>query len=406
MHPYSRPTWKIRKLGDLFKIKHGFAFKGEYFSDTGPYILLTPGNFYDEGGFKYKEKEKYYTGEIPTDYVLNQGDLLIVMTEQAEGLLGSPALIPKSNLYLHNQRLGLIIDFNIGEIIKPFVYYLFKTYNVRYQIRASASGVKVRHTSPSRIYKVQVEVPDVTIQRKIATILSAYDDLIESNTHRIQILEEMAQAIYREWFIHYRFPGHENVRMVDSGKELGEAPEGWEVKRLGEIADVSWGDTSVTKASYVNDGFKAYSASGADGKLDYYDYDRKGVVLSAIGANCGVTWFAQGKWSCIKNTIRYWALSEAVSTEYLFYATYGKDIWPKRGAAQPFISQTDVQAIKILQPQIDVMKKYTEITSAILAQIDILHQKNELLHSTRNLLLPKLVSGEIDISELDVEDGE
>jgi type I restriction enzyme S subunit len=90
-------TWPIRALGELFQIKHGYAFKGEYFTGSGDYVLLTPGNFFDEGGFKSKgDKEKFYVGEVPNGYVLKQGDLLIAMTEQAEGLLGSPAIIPES----------------------------------------------------------------------------------------------------------------------------------------------------------------------------------------------------------------------------------------------------------------------------------------------------------------------
>ena len=79
------------------------------------------------------------------------------------------------------------------------------------------------------------------------------------------------------------------------------------IVRLGEIADVNWGDTSVTKSSYVEQGYTAYSATGADGLLPYADYDRQAVILSAIGARCGKVWFAEGKWSCIKNTIRYWS---------------------------------------------------------------------------------------------------
>ena len=82
------------------------------------------------------------------------------------------------------------------------------------------------------------------------------------------------------------------------------------VVRLGEIADVNWGDTSVTKSSYVDQGYPAYSATGADGFLPYADYDRQGIILSAIGARCGKIWFAEGKWSCIKNTIRYWSTDD------------------------------------------------------------------------------------------------
>ncbi len=100
-------TWRECKLGDLIEVKHGFAFLGEHFGNTGTHVVVTPGNFLEEGGFKDRgDKAKWYRGPIPEDYVLNEGDILVAMTEQAEGLLGSSALIPRSGFYLHNQRLG------------------------------------------------------------------------------------------------------------------------------------------------------------------------------------------------------------------------------------------------------------------------------------------------------------
>jgi type I restriction enzyme S subunit len=229
-------TWRDRRIGELFRLKHGYAFKSQYFADYGPYVLLTPGNFYDQGGFRLKgEKEKYYLGEVPSGFVLKRGDLLVVMTEQAEGLLGSPAIIPENNKYLHNQRLGLVTHLKEEIIEKKFLYYLFNSKGVRSQIGASASGVKVRHTSPERIYEVRVTIPSVLVQQKIAVVLSAYDDLIENNLRRIKILEEMAQILYREWFVKFRFPGHQKVKMVNS--PLGNIPEGWKVGNVGDLVE-------------------------------------------------------------------------------------------------------------------------------------------------------------------------
>ena len=148
--------WKTKKLGDLIHIKHGYGFKGRYFTDNGSYILLTPGNFYDKGGFKHTSRTKYYVGPIPEDFIHKRNDLIVAMTEQAEGLLGSTAFVPEDNKYLHNQRLGLISILDKFELDKRFLYRLFNTPIVRLQIRASANGAKVRHTSPSRIYLVKM----------------------------------------------------------------------------------------------------------------------------------------------------------------------------------------------------------------------------------------------------------
>ncbi len=101
--------WPVSSLHGKLHVKHGYPFKSEYFSDSGHYIVLTPGNFYEEGGFKRQAgKEKFYVGEIPKDYLHDKGDLIVAMTEQAVGLLGSCAVVPDANIYLHNQRLGLI----------------------------------------------------------------------------------------------------------------------------------------------------------------------------------------------------------------------------------------------------------------------------------------------------------
>ena len=189
--------------------------------------------------------------------------------------------------------------------------------------------------------------------------------------------------------------------MVDS--PLGKIPEGWEASTLGMLADVSWGDTSVTKESYAIDGYDAYSASGLDGKLDYFDYEKDGVVLSAIGANCGETWFAKGRWSCIKNTIRFWANTPKVSTEYLFYATKGKEFWPRRGSAQPFISQGDARSCPMLVPSATILRTFNTFAYCALSQADILRKMNKNLRQTRDLLLPKLISGDLDVSDLDIK---
>jgi len=131
--------------------------------------------------------------------------------------------------------------------------------------------------------------------------------------------------------------------------------------RLGEVADVNWGDTSVTKSSYVERGYTAYSATGPDGFLPYADYDREAIILSAIGARCGKTWFADGKWSCIKNTIRFWSTDGRLDNRYLYWTTNNEDFFPKRGAAQPFITIGDARKVKIPLPPLDEQRRIATI---------------------------------------------
>ena len=132
--------------------------------------------------------------------------------------------------------------------------------------------------------------------------------------------------------------------------------------KLGDYTDLTWGDTNTTKNSYVQEGYLAFSASGPDGKLDHFDYDCEGVVLSAIGADCGKTWFASGKWSCIKNTIRFWSTSNELDNRFLYFATREKSFWPRRGGAQPFISQGDARNCFIILPPVSLQRKFVGIS--------------------------------------------
>lgn len=158
-------------------------------------------------------------------------------------------------------------------------------------------------------------------------------------------------------------------------------PMDWTYALLGEIADVNWGDTSVTKASYVPKGFVAYSASGPDGFLPYAEYDRIGVVISAIGAECGSTWLTKGKWSCIKNTMRFWSKNPEVDTRFLYWLTRNKALWPKRGSAQPFIAQADARAMEVAFPRLDVQKGIADTLGALDDKIELNRRMNATLEA-------------------------
>ena len=166
----------------------------------------------------------------------------------------------------------------------------------------------------------------------------------------------------------------------------GEWPLHWRRRRLGEVADVNWGDTSTTKAAYTATGFPAFSASGCDGYLPYADFARTGVVLSAIGAACGKTWLSKGEWSCIKNTIRFWATDPDVDTEFLYWLTRDPDMWPKRGSAQPFISQGDARALDIAYPPFPEQRAIAHILGTLDDKIELNRRTSETLEEIARAL--------------------
>ena len=173
--PVTNPKgWEHLPVGDYINIKHGFAFKSEFFVEYSDYTLLTPGNYYEEGGYKNQgKKQKYYEGDIPADYILKQGDVLVAMTEQAAGLLGSTLFVPKDGTYLHNQRLGLFEY--IKDINPVFIYHVFNQPSFRKKVHMDATGTKVRHTSPSKLMNMEIGFPSLVLQNQFADRVQAIE---------------------------------------------------------------------------------------------------------------------------------------------------------------------------------------------------------------------------------------
>jgi type I restriction enzyme S subunit len=265
--------------------------------------------------------------------------------------------------------------------------------------------------------------PPLPIQRKIAAILSAYDDLIENNTRRIKILEEMAQALYREWFVRFRFPGHENVQMVDS--PMGVIPEGWEVKRIGEVIETLGGGTPSTKNSefwvdadviwftpsdltsngalFIEDSSKKISKSGLQRSsarlFPAYSVmmtSRATIGVTAINTREACT--NQGFITCIPN-------KQLSAYQIYYWIQENKDeiINVASGATYKEINRTEFREFLITIPDIHITGYFLELITPIMKEIENLISKNLNLNCTRDLLLPKLISGELDVDALDIK---
>jgi len=181
--PWSLPSsWQWVRLGVIANIKHGYAFSSESFtSEPTRYVLTTPGNFYESGGFRDRgANSKYFSGEVPPSFVFSAGDLIIPMTEQAAGLLGSPAFIPDDGkTYLHNQRLGKL-EFYSDEVAPEFVFWFFNSEFFRGELARTCTGMKVRHTSPKRILKVPFALPPLAEQRRIVAKVEQLMALVDA----------------------------------------------------------------------------------------------------------------------------------------------------------------------------------------------------------------------------------
>ena len=193
-------SWEVKELGEFFEIKHGFAFDGKFFEPSGEHILMTPGHFNEEGGFRDQvEKTKYYTGEIPEDYLLAKDDLVVAMTEQKSGLLGSAAFVPEDDRYLHNQRLGLIVDLDTKRLSKRFLFNVFNTPHLRVEVAKTSTGSKVKHTSPTKLRAVKVGIPPtLKEQEEIATALATTERKIAVAKGKKAQLQDLFHTLLHE----------------------------------------------------------------------------------------------------------------------------------------------------------------------------------------------------------------
>jgi len=410
--------WREISLGEVIEILHGYAFKGEHFGQGGRTRLITPGNFYEAGGFRDRgESQKSYDAPVPDEYALSPGALVVAMTEQAPGLLGSSGLVPRDGFtWLHNQRIGLV-RLRGRTVEERYIYYLFNHPSIRGQISATATGTKVRHTSPGRIQSVKTRIPTVKTQGRVAAVLSAFDELIGINERRIQLLEDLARSLYREWFVRFRFPGHEDGGLEGSA---GPLPRGWGVHALQEVAEYS--SASVHPSKDPDTVFEHFSIPAFDArrlperqlgraiKSGKYRVDADSVLLSKLNPRIERVWFAvpSARPSIASTEFLVWT-GAAVSNAWL-WCLFGSELfrsWLSGAAGGTSTSHQRVKPRDVMQHQIalapqDLRSTFDAMVEPALYEVAALRRHNRQLAATRDLLLPRLVAGQLDISDIDL----
>ncbi|MBT0730150.1 restriction endonuclease subunit S [Rosenbergiella nectarea] len=418
-------NWAITSLEGKISIKHGYPFKSEFFSDIETsFIVLTPGNFYEEGGFKRQVgKEKFYTGEVPEKYLHEAGDLIVAMTEQAAGLLGSCARVPESGIYLHNQRLGLITT-DPSKILKDYVYHLFKTKTVREQVRLTSSGSKVKHTSPERIYNVKIPLPSVTEQQKIVNFLDALENKIDLNNRINAELEAMAKTLYDYWFVQFDFPNENGKPYKASGGKMvyndnlkREIPEGWSASNILSVANLLGGGTpSKSKEEYWNGHIPFFTPSDSDNNVFSIEtesyitdlgleksstrlFEKNTVFITARGS---VGRLALNSVPMAMNQSCY-ALKpkNGISFSFLFYLI--KELIhhlevKASGSVFNSIVSNDIEFTNLALPDDKtIIERFAEMAEPIFKRIEIATLENKQLSSQRDWLLPMLMNGQVTV---------
>lgn len=414
--------WEHVVLGSLVDIKHGFPFKGEFFSDIPTTnILLTPGNFSIGGGFN-NEKKKYYNGLFPSNYVLSEGEVIVTMTDLSKtgDTLGYPAVIPKSEdvKYLHNQRLGRILIKDSNRLDKQFLYYLMCTPEYRHEILASSTGTTVKHTSPDRIKKFKFRLPPLAEQKSIATVLGSLNYKIELNRTINERLEEIGQLLFNKWFMDFQFPNEDDEpyklsggEMIDS--EIGEIPQGWSTGSLGDIAENhtrlahprevpsgtpyiglehmprksialwKWGSAGNVKSNKL----AFHEGEILFGKLRPY-FHKVGVAIIDGVCSTDIVIIApkQSGWFAF-------TLLHVSSTAFINYTDATSN-----GTKMPRTSWTDMAHYQIAIPPYGIAENFNRIIHPFVLAIRSNVLQSHILSSIRDALLPNLLSGKIKVT--------
>jgi type I restriction enzyme S subunit len=291
---------------------------------------------------------------------------------------------------------------NPAKIDNRYLYYYIISPRFQAEIKNRRTGSAQPFVSLEFLRNHRIKFhKEITVQQKIGAILSAYDDLVESNTRRIKILEEMAQSIYKEWFVDFRFPGHKNVKFVDS--PLGKIPEGWEIVKVEDIVERVSSGKKYDNNTVFKTGAVPVLDQGKSGIIGYHN-EEPGVLASE---EAPIIVFANHTcyqriilfpFSAIQNVLPFVPKQDMYRNIYwLHYATCGlitfndyKGHWPE------FMSKS------LLLPVKNICESFGEIAKPIVRNIYKLERKNKNLRRTRDLLLPKLISGEIDISDMNI----
>ena len=398
--------WKKVKLGDCISTKKGFAFKSALYTNCGVPVVRVSDFTLDSVAdndlvyYPHAEKDRY------DEYVLNEGDVLIQTVGSWQynpnSVVGKVVRVP----YYHK---GSLLNQNIVKIIpnngynNAFIFYRLKCRDFAGHVLGEARGAANQASiTLDTIKRFSFDCPLLSTQQRIATILSRYDSLIENYRKQIKLLEEAAQRLYKEWFIDLRFPGHENTKIVDG------VPEGWEKKKLHEIAEVVMG-SSPKSEFYNNDkqGLPFHQGVGSYGTRFVDDNVYSTSITRLAGPN-SILFSVRapvGRLNITKHKIIIGRGLAAMNHKdgfqsFLFYMLkerFFMDNIIGNGSIFASISKVELLDQEFIVPPMKTIKAFESLASKLDKKIQGVDTQLRLLTEARDRLLPKLMSGEITV---------
>lgn len=384
-------SWEKVKLGDIAEFSNGVNFDKSAYA---PGIkLISVSNFGNRFYPDYSELSEISADAVKKNDYLQHGDIVFVRSNGNKELVGRCMLIDNPPTY--TTYSGFCIRARVKDTTRfnpKFLTYHFKHDGFRIAMAGNAVGANIQNLSQGRLSAYIAYIPPIETQHRIADTLSAYDDLIENNRKQIKLLEEAAQRLYKEWFVDLRFPGREHTKIVDG------VPEGWEENSLAKIAEFKRGKT-ITKAQ-IEPGMVPVVAGGLEPAYYHNAANTKAPVItvSASGANAGFTRmyytdvFASDCSFVDKNTC------SVLPFVYCFLINHKSELdLLQKGSAQPHVYAKDINALHLCVPSSDLLNKFCDFSKQLFLKIGLLEKQNKNLVQARDRLLPKLMSGEVEV---------
>jgi type I restriction enzyme S subunit len=385
--------WEKVKLGKYVEILSGFAFKSKDFLNCGVPVIKIK-NITQEG--VTLEDVSYISKELADKnekYHLNYNDILIALTgshiNQMSSVVGRIARIKYHEDSLLNQRVGKVFakDSKLCDI--DYVYYFLSQDYIKISLASKAGGAANQaNISPNDVKSLTVRWPDIETQHRIADILSAYDDLIENNQKQIKLLEEAAQRLYKEWFVDLRFPGHENTKIVDG------VPEGWRRGLLKELISVNYGKDHKKVPDDGN--IPVYGSGGLMRKCNKSLFSGEAVLIPRKGSLNNIMYVDETFWTV--DTMFYATMKQPHTAVFVYFFVKAFDMYSMNiGAAVPSMTTKILDAMDVVIPDKETLEKFDKYAKVYFNKIKTLQGQNEQLKTARDLLLPKLMSGEVEV---------
>ena len=386
------------KLRDLYKVSNGLSKGGSFFGSGFPFISFSTvfNNF-----FVPEEINDFVqsTSKEQVTYSIKKGDILITRTSETIDELGMSCVAlkdyPTATFNGFCKRLRPLTD----KVYPHFIGYYLRTPYFRSNFTKVASLITRASLRNEDLLRFSIELPPIYKQKKIAEILYSYDNLIENNNKRIKILGQMAENLYKEWFVRFRFPGYENVEFV------GTLPIGWQYQPISESMDF-FDSQRVPLSSMQRDEMeKLYPYYGAAKLMDYVDdylFDGEYLLLGEDGTVVTTDGFPVLQ---LVND-KFWVNNHAhvirgkgnISTRFL-YLTFCR--FPitgvVTGSAQPKISKGRLEKLKILVPDAITMEHFNNLINPMFDEINVLKKQLIRITKLRALLLPRLMSGKLEV---------